>query len=281
MREVAKRVFAKEYADSNLVVRDGNTEYAPSYVITPTGAKCNRLYVSGVITEIEKMGDDESYRARISDPTGQFLVFAGEYQPEAARFLAEAETPSFVTIYGKTNVYRPDEETVITSIRPESINYCKEIDRDRWIVKTAKQTLKRLQNIDQKTKQHYNTNTEKYQKMTQKALEITIGIEQPKKETAQPQQETKPQKTEPHTSGEAIDLEEPDKEPEDFFNQPKKTEEPSGDLAGSNEIEDELEESEDDFLEEIISGGKKDDKKKDDDKKDESGDIEEWDLSVD
>ncbi|WGI17084.1 hypothetical protein [Methanonatronarchaeum sp. AMET-Sl] len=277
MREVAKRVFAREYAESDLVVRDGNTEYAPSYVVTPTGAKCNRLYISGVLTEIEKVGDDESYRARISDPTGQFLVFAGEYQPEAAKFFSDAEVPSFVSIYGKTNVYRPDEETVITSIRPESINYCKEIDRDRWIVKTARLTLKRLQNIDQKTLEHYTPDKQQYKKLVQEALEITIG----QKPTQKKEPETKKPPIKPKKPDKSKETEEKTEKPiENDFE--TKTQKQPKEEKPKEEVENQKpsdEDNEDDFLEEIISGEKKEKENKED--KEDSGEkgIEEWDLS--
>lgn len=273
MREVAKRVFAREYAESEMVVREGNTEYAPSYVVTPTGAKCNRLFVSGVLTEIEKVGDDETYRARISDPTGQFLVFAGEYQPEAAKFLSEAEVPSFVSIYGKTNIYRPDEETVITSIRPESINYCQEIDRDRWVVKTALRTLKRLKDIDKETKEHYGTNKNEYKEITIEALEITVGADKTGEKTTAPTEKTQ---------------EETEETPEDTAQEPS-FEEKGFEEASQHEVDndleedDEVEEEEDDelddeFLEEIISGGNKKTEAEEDTEEENKG-IEEWDLS--
>lgn len=46
-REVARRVFAQEMKDSNLTSRDENDQYAPQYVLTPTGAKVNRIFLVG------------------------------------------------------------------------------------------------------------------------------------------------------------------------------------------------------------------------------------------
>src|SRR5213593_3675109 len=70
MREVAWRLFASEYNDTTLEM-DGGGERAPSYVVTPLGAKVNRVFVVGVITDVENVGTDiqPMWRARVSDPT--------------------------------------------------------------------------------------------------------------------------------------------------------------------------------------------------------------------
>ena len=85
VREVAWRVFSEEYNSSTLEYT-GEGEKPVSYVITPLGAKINRMLVIGVATDIESLGDKDKprYRARIADPTGTFYVSAGEYQPSAA-----------------------------------------------------------------------------------------------------------------------------------------------------------------------------------------------------
>jgi RPA family protein len=147
-REVAWRVFAREYNDSDYAFKEGDDERAPNYVATPTGAKINRLFVVGVLTEIERVGDGDLLRARVSDPTGAFVVYAGQYQPDAVSFLADAETPSFVAVVGKARTYEPeDSDDVYTSIRPEGINVVDAETRDRWNVETAHETLKRVGSV--------------------------------------------------------------------------------------------------------------------------------------
>ncbi|MFP4174251.1 MAG: hypothetical protein ACLFSW_00535 [Halobacteriales archaeon] len=147
-REVAWRVFAREYNDADYAFKEGDDERAPNYVATPTGAKINRLFVVGVLTEIERVGDGDLLRARISDPTGAFVVYAGQYQPDAVSFLADAETPSFVAVVGKARTYEPDDsDDVYTSIRPEGINVVDAETRDRWNVETAHETLKRIEAV--------------------------------------------------------------------------------------------------------------------------------------
>jgi hypothetical protein len=143
-REIAWRIFAQEFNKSDYIYTTGEDQ-APHYLITPTGAKCNRLFAAGVITEAENIGyENDLWRARIADPTGVFTIYAGQYQPEAAIFLANVEIPSFITVVGKARTYEPGDGHIYTSIRPEEINTTDEYTRDEWILETAKKTLKRI-----------------------------------------------------------------------------------------------------------------------------------------
>ncbi len=145
MREVAWRLFASEYNDANLEL-DGGGERAPSYVVTPLGAKVNRVFVVGVITDVENVGTDVQpmWRARVSDPTGTFRIYAGQYQPEAAATLSKLKPPVFGAIVGKSRVYSPEAGTVYTSIRPERIKSVDEAVRDYWILEACRSLQKRL-----------------------------------------------------------------------------------------------------------------------------------------
>jgi len=143
-REVAWRVFADEFNRSDYFFHEGN-ERSPNYLVTPTGARINRMYFVGVLTEIDNLGTQEDMiRARVSDPTGTFTVYAGQYQPEAAVFLAELDIPSFVAIIGKARTYEPEDGTVYTSVRPEELNSSDTHIRDRWIIDTARLTFERI-----------------------------------------------------------------------------------------------------------------------------------------
>lgn len=158
-REVAQRVFAKEFNDSTLSLASVSADdlsdvNSPNLLISPTGVRINRVFVAGVITEVENLGSEagkerELWRARISDPTGVFIVYAGQYQPEAAIFLSTVEVPSYVAVVGKARIYEPEKGSVFISIRPEEINNVTSIIRDRWVVDTADLTLKRFDLLSQ------------------------------------------------------------------------------------------------------------------------------------
>ncbi|MCG1003386.1 MULTISPECIES: hypothetical protein [Halobacterium] len=143
-REVAYRLFAAEFEDADYSYAESDEERAPNYVVTPTGARVNRVFVVGVLTEVEQVSDDV-VRARVVDPTGAFVVYAGQYQPEALAALESADTPSFVAVTGKARTFQPDDADVIyTSIRPEEVSEVDAETRDRWVVSTAEQTVDRV-----------------------------------------------------------------------------------------------------------------------------------------
>ena len=148
-REVAWRIFAHEFVRSNLYFSEGD-ERAPNYIITPTGVKCNRLFIVGVVTEVENIGHENNlWKARIADPTGVFTIYAGQYQPEAAIFLSELEVPAFVALVGKARKYEPEDGNVYLSIRPEEINLADGKLRDRWVLDTAQRTLERIKDVEE------------------------------------------------------------------------------------------------------------------------------------
>ena len=146
-RETAWRVFAGEYNDSTVEIK-GNGEMSPSYVVTPLGAKINRLFIIGVLTDIENISEQgELLRAHVSDPTGVFTLYSGQYQQDATDALSDIEVPAFVAIIGKSRTYTPEEGTLYVSIRPEKIMEVNAQIRDRWILETCKNTKDRVEAI--------------------------------------------------------------------------------------------------------------------------------------
>jgi len=143
-REVAYRLFATEFDDATLSYSESDEERAPNYVVTPTGLRVNRLFAVGVLTEVERLNTD-TLRGRIVDPTGAFVTYAGQYQPEAQAFLDGASAPSFVSITGKARTFEPDDaDQIFTSVRPESLSEVTADTRDRWTVSAAEATLDRV-----------------------------------------------------------------------------------------------------------------------------------------
>jgi len=142
-REIAHRMFAAEFDDASLSYSESDEERAPNYVATPTGARANRLFVAGVLTELDDL--DGQLRARIVDPTGAFVVYAGQYQPDALAALERLSPPAFVAVTGKARTFEPeDSDRVFTSVRPETISEIDATTRDRWITETAGRTIDRV-----------------------------------------------------------------------------------------------------------------------------------------
>ena len=144
-RETAWKVFAGEYNDSTFEIK-GEGEMTPSYVVTPLGAKVNRVFIIGVLTDVEKVSENgDLVRAHISDPTGVFTLYSGQYQKEVTDALSDVEVPAFVAVIGKARTYTPEEGTMYVSIRPEKIMEVTADVRDKWILETCKNTKDRIE----------------------------------------------------------------------------------------------------------------------------------------
>ena len=145
IREVALRVFAGEYNEAVKEVGDGG-ERSPTYVLSPLGAKINRTFLVGVLTDVENAGTDMQpmWRARVSDPTGIFHLYSGQYQPEASASLSRMKPPAFVAVVGKSRTYAPDPSTTYVSIRPEAVKTVDARLRDFWILEAARSLKRRL-----------------------------------------------------------------------------------------------------------------------------------------
>ena len=146
-REPAKRVFAAELREASRTIRDTGDEKSPTYLLLPTGERCNRILIAGAITDKSKAGDQNvQYRAKVSDPTGMFYISASSYQPEAMLQMAKIDTdmPSFVVVVGKPNTYTTPEGRVLVSVRAEAVQVVDRETRDLWILDTARATLDRV-----------------------------------------------------------------------------------------------------------------------------------------
>ena len=144
-RQPAWRVFAGEFNDSTVEIK-GEGEMTPSYIVTPLGAKINRVFVIGVLTDVENISEDGGLvRAHISDPTGVFTIYSGQYQQNVTDALSKIDVPAFVAVIGKARTYSPEEGTLFVSIRPERVLEVSAVVRDQWILETCKNTKDRIE----------------------------------------------------------------------------------------------------------------------------------------
>ena len=155
IREPAWRVFATEYNASTLELK-GEGERAPSYVISPLGAMVNRIFIVGILTDLQNIGTEHEpyWRATVSDGTDRFYIYAGKYAPDATATLARIEPPAFVAVIGKSRTYSPEEGRIYVSIRPERILPVDEQVKDNWILETVRATLKRIEAVEEARRWH-------------------------------------------------------------------------------------------------------------------------------
>ncbi|MCS7144253.1 MAG: hypothetical protein NZ879_04460 [Archaeoglobaceae archaeon] len=172
-REVAKRVFSKEFNSSKFKV-GGEGEKEAVYVLTPLGLRCNRLFIVGVLLEKEEVKpDSDMWRIRVADPTGAFLGFVSKFQPEALEALVDLNPPEIIAVTAKAKILERGDR-VLPLIRPENISVSDFETRDYWVLETAKATLKRIKAIergeDKVTIEKYNPDTEEFRMIVINAL---------------------------------------------------------------------------------------------------------------
>ncbi len=175
-REVARRIFAYEFARSTYRIRP-EEEKAPVYILTPLGMRCNRVFVVGALLDKEEIKPDSGiWRIRIADPTGAFLGYVGRFQPDALESLMEIEPPELVAIVAKVRVFERDGR-LFTSLRPEAISVVDSETRDYWIYETSKRTIERIRRMEEKEDddcklawQIYAPNLDEYRQVVRSAL---------------------------------------------------------------------------------------------------------------
>ncbi|UPM43976.1 RPA family protein [Halocatena salina] len=176
-RQVARRVFASEFNDATYTFKESNEDRAPVYALLPTGERANRVFIAGTLTETQDVGSESEYwQGRVVDPSGTFFVYAGQYQPEAATVLREAEPPVYVSIVGKPRTYETDDGAVNVSLRPESISITDAETRDRWVVETALRTVERAADTETDPTEYDQMAAERYERSPEQYKQDAIGV---------------------------------------------------------------------------------------------------------
>ena len=175
-REVARRVFAREFNDAGYTFKESDDERAPVYSLLPTGERANRILAVGTLTETGDVGEDSEYwRGRVVDPTGTFFVYAGQYQPDAANVLREVETPNYVAVVGKPRTYETDEGDTNVAVRPESITVVDSETRDRWVTETAQRTIERIETTEEEGSEYARMASEQYDQPVENYREAVVA----------------------------------------------------------------------------------------------------------
>ncbi|MCI4337317.1 MAG: hypothetical protein L3K17_09085 [Thermoplasmata archaeon] len=122
-REPAWRILAQELLASSEREK-GKGERATSYLLSPLGARMNRVLVCGTLETAESNGRDGApsfLRARLTDPTGIVEITAGTFQPRAMDQLAAWKVPAPAIVVGRVHVPRSGDGVVHPSIQAEAL----------------------------------------------------------------------------------------------------------------------------------------------------------------
>lgn len=138
--EGAARIFAGEYTKARLPLYQ--VPGRGDRVLTPSGACCHLIFLSGTLTETEQRGPDRWY-GRVADPTGVFEVRANRPDAVNREVLRQIEPPAFVTVMGEAQFFSGTKDSG-PGISLIQIQVSDRVIRDRWILRTAEISIARL-----------------------------------------------------------------------------------------------------------------------------------------
>ncbi len=149
-RELAWRVLTREL-ELSTEEDHGSGERAASYLLSPFGARMNRVLVAGAISAAEPIGRDEPasfWRSRLADPLGEVRVTAGSFQPRAMVQLRSAPAGRPALVIGKVHLFRGRDGSATVSVRAEAVRPVPEADERAAVAEAVRHTLDRLDLID-------------------------------------------------------------------------------------------------------------------------------------
>ncbi len=150
VRETAWRVSARELQGSVEEER-GEGEKVASYVVSPYGARMNRVLVAGALSPAEPVGRDDPptfWRARLTDPTGTVPVTAGSFQPRAMAQLRAGPESRPAVVIGKAHLFHGRDGAAQLSVRAEAVRAVAETEERAALAEIGRQTLDRLDLLD-------------------------------------------------------------------------------------------------------------------------------------
>lgn len=155
LRELAWRVTAREL-ESSLEEEKGEGDRPVGHVLSPFGARMNRVLIAGSLSPPEPVGREDPptfWRSRFTDPTGSVAVTAGGFQPRAMAQLRAVLQPRPSVVVGKVHLYRGRDSVVYVSVRAESIRAVAEAEERAVLSDIVRQTLDRLDLLERVEKE--------------------------------------------------------------------------------------------------------------------------------
>ncbi len=146
-REPAWRVFASEMMAS-LFDEKGTGDRPTSYLLSPLGARMNRVLLVGRLSVPDALGEDEArpfLRSRLTDPTGTVTVTAGSFQPRALAGLRSVRAEDPYLVVGKAHLFVGRNGTAYPSVRAEALRPLSEDEARAAWAEAAAQTLDRIE----------------------------------------------------------------------------------------------------------------------------------------
>jgi hypothetical protein len=141
----ACRVFFDEFLMSDFFVQEDGMPF----LVTPTGAKCNRLFGVGEIREVTRRG--KIFRVTLNDSTASLNIYTSKGIERGGITNAhEAERRCFIAFLGKVRMRAGAGTGKRAIILAEEVRAAEERERNGWILNTAWRTIERIERLRSK-----------------------------------------------------------------------------------------------------------------------------------
>lgn len=128
----ACRVFFEELSKSDFVIKENGM----TFIITPTCARCNRLFGVGEVEEVEKRGNIS--KIRINDLTTSLNIYTNKQFITANT----AGKRAFIAFIGNLHARKGAGNVIILA---EEVETVEENVRNNWVLTTAQRTMERIE----------------------------------------------------------------------------------------------------------------------------------------
>jgi RPA family protein len=136
----ACRVFFGEFLMSDFFVQEDGMPF----LVTPTGAKCNRLFGVGEVRKVARRG--KIFRVTINDSTASLNIYTTKGIERGTIINAnEDEKRSFIAFLGKVRLRAGVGTGKRAIILAEEVRAAEERERNGWIINTAWRTIERIE----------------------------------------------------------------------------------------------------------------------------------------
>jgi RPA family protein len=133
------RVFFDEFLKSDFVLQENGS----TFLVTPTGARCKKLFGVGEVEEVEARGD--IVRLKLNDLTATFFIYASRrILGEDITAYTEQRKRTFIAFRGNVHVRESAGTRTKVMLLAEEVGTVVERVRDGWILNTARRTMERI-----------------------------------------------------------------------------------------------------------------------------------------
>jgi RPA family protein len=135
------RVFFDDFLKSDFILQETGTPC----LVTPTGARCKKLFGVGEVTDLETRGNIA--RIKLNDLTATLSVYTNKTAPHLDRAItAHAEqNKTFIAFCGNVHVRAGTGKSRRIILLADDVGTVEERVRNGWILTTAWRTMERIE----------------------------------------------------------------------------------------------------------------------------------------